>query len=276
MSNTEVTVFENGNFNDIAALTGAYVKESIYLPRLRVNNEATDDTDKPVPVGAFKVSLKDQPTVYGKPASFRVFMNTYQYSQYINGEGYVNHSVIIKSFTEEALDMLGGVRCGKVTAKNFDYLSAEDKVIQATIKCNRQVYGLVTLQEAADADGNIVEVINTPVMLRLSGGSFMAPKDALDSITKMKHQYFQHNLLMTTKREKKGSNVYYSLNITPDLKNMVEFTNDNMDTFKMFQEVIDRENNFITSKWREVKKSRITDYDISVERALSLDDEISL
>lgn len=274
--NTELTNFtSNEYFNEIASMTGAAVSTAVYLPRLKINRQPTDDNDKPIPVGSFSVSQDDN-VLYSKTAIFRPFINAYQYSEY-DGKAreYTNRSVIFKNFREEAIDMLGGLACGKVPAKHFNDLTADQQLKQKGIKCTRLLYGTATFTDAVDADGEKNTLDACPVVLRLNGGSFMTPNDALQAITKMKHHFFQHVFELSTKRQKTGDNVYYNILINPILDKTVEFVESDMNTFKLFQETIDRENDFISKKWAEAKRAKVKEQDsFDVAAALSLDDEI--
>lgn len=271
---TELSLYTNEeNFKAIAALTGASVSNAVYLPRLRVNRNAINDDGKNIPMGTYSVT-QDDVTVYGKTATFRPYINAYQYSRYDPRQSKVdNRSVIIKNFYEEAIDMLGGLACGKVSAKNIDQLSSDQQAEQRNIKCHRLVYGTVTLHNTVDADGNSVEIVDLPVVFRLGGGSFMVFDDPLKAVTTMKHHFFQHNFeLSLSKPQKKGDTIYYNVILNPVLDKVVAFTEDNVETLKMFQDSIESQNKFIANKWAEAKKAVVKDYDVA--SALSLDDPI--
>lgn len=282
--NTELTTFGTDNWEDIAALTGAFTGgTATFLPNLKINTEAVTDNDNAVPVGTYMI-VQDGVRIYAKTALFRVFLNTYQYMTYDNATGkFTNKSIIIKNFNEDALDELGGVRCGKLPRKELELLqskgllSAEDIKKQTNTTCNRGLYGLVTFEEAITETGEKTSIENLPVIWRTSRSNFNAAKNALDAITKMKHLYFQHWLqLDKPKREKNGSVVYYLINVEPILDKEVEFTADNMATFREFQSIIDRENKQIAEKWRQAKKQQEPfNFDTEALKELELNDNIS-
>ena len=263
---TEIQNLDNLNFDEIAALTGAQVRETIVIPQLRVNREPEDEEGNKLPMGHFTVSQGEM-RAFGQTALFRPFINSYQYIEYSpEEEKYTNRSIIFKSFNEEAFDEKGGLSCGKVPFKKLNECSPEEQLRQKNIKCRRHLYGLVTFP-----DSDILEV---PVLWRLAGTAFLAPDIALKSITKIKHQFFQHQLDCKTKREKKGSTTYYSILIDPILKEEVRFTEDNYETFKMFQEAINRENSFILKSWREANKMQLKGSEPDYLKDLELDDPI--
>lgn len=288
MSNELVTTFGTEEFETIAALTGAFTGASAsFLPTLKINTEAVSEkinseTDEPytVPVGTYMI-VQDGNKVYAKTALFRPFLNTFQYMTFDGGK-YVNKSTIIKNFNEDALDELGGTRCGKLPRKELETLkaknliSADDLKKQESTICYRGLYGLVTFEEAVTETGEKTTVENLPCIWRTSRSNFNAAKNALDAITKMKHLYFQHWLqLDKPKREKNGSVVYYLINAEPILNKEVEFTSEDMLTFKHFQETIDRENKMVAEKWRNKKKqAEPFDLDRSALADLELNDPV--
>lgn len=273
----------DASYEEIAALTGAYTGGSgSFLPNLKINTEAVTDNDNNVPVGTYLIT-QDGNRVYAKTALFRVFMNTYQYMTFAGGK-YTNKSIIIKNFNEDAIDELGGTRCGKIPRKDLEILkskgliTAEDLKAQENTICYRGLYGLVTFEDAVTETGEKTSIENLPVLWRTSRSNFNAAKNALDAITKMKHLYFQHWMqLDKPKREKNGSVTYYLVNADPILDKEVEFTSDDMASFKMFQEVIDRENKQVAEKWRQTKR-HAEPFDLGSRSALSaleLNDDIS-
>lgn len=261
--NTELTTLKDLSFDQIAALTGAVQTNTNILPNLQVNREPEDDEGQKLPMGYFMVS-QDNNKVFSKTAQFRPFINAYQYVEWSNVEKkYINRSLIIKNFNEEALDTKGGVSCGKVPFKKLSTLSTEEQLKQKDLKCRRHIYGLVTFTE---------EIESLPVLWKLSGSNFMAPDVALKSITHSKHQYFQHVLDLSTERKKVGSTIFYNVNVSVDLKNELKFSDDDFEIFKMFQENIDRENAYVHKLWREVKTN--SKYDNGYLKDLDLNDPV--
>lgn len=282
MTNELITTFGSDQFEFVAAATGANVTQS-GLPNLKLNRNSEDEASNTVPVGTYTVS-QDGIAVYAKNAKFRVFLNTYQYMAYDAATNkFTNKSIIVKNFNEQAIDEHGGIKCGKISAKELlslsekGLVSAEDKISQRAIKCYRGVYGLLTMDEAVTADGTKAAVVDLPVLWRMSGDNFNGPKEALDAITKMRHLCFQHWLnLDKPEKKKQGSNVYYVSVVQADLANVVEFTSEDMATFQAFQTIITNENNAVAEKWRASK--RISDVAIqdnaSILADLDLNDSV--
>lgn len=268
--NTELQTLDMENFEQLALFTGANVRPpTIILPQLKVNSEPPENKGD-TPMGHFTVTIDD--VKYSSPtATFRPFINAFQYLEYDAVKNkYPNKSIIFRRFGDEAFDEKGGLACGKVSAKNLDQCSAQEQVRQKNIKCNRHVYGLVTFPD-------VKEVTDLPVLFKLRGSNFMHPGEVLDTITKkLKHQFFQHNIVLSTERKKQGSTIYYLVPMDLDTKNLLPLTEKDMDTLKVFNEVIERENSYVIRSWEKAKKDAIKEleYDDPL-RALALDDDIS-
>ena len=75
---TELSIYtDSASFQAVAEMTGAQVRNDVYLPRLTINRDPEDSEGNTVPVGQYCVT-QDGNTVYAKNATFRVFLNAYQ------------------------------------------------------------------------------------------------------------------------------------------------------------------------------------------------------
>lgn len=284
MSKELVTVFGTDDFNAIAAETGAFVGGNTYLPQLKINAEVVDDDGNQIPFGTYKIT-QEGVTVYGKlPVLFRPFMNTFQYLHYDSkARAFVNKTVIVKSFSEQMLDENGGMRCGKINAKELKVLvdknliSAEELAKQKEIKCVRGLYGLVTMNDAVTADGDKVTIEDLPCVWKMQGTNFNAVDEALKGITKIRHLFFQHWLsLDKLNRKKEGSVTYFEAVVSAILDKEVPFTKDDMETFNDFKELIAKENNAVLAKRRDsLKDNEPFDLEADTLKDLELNDDIS-
>jgi hypothetical protein len=167
---------------------------------------------------------------------------------------YVNRSIIIKSWKEEAVDILGGVKCGKVPFKDRESLTPEQLAEQRTIRCYRLLYGLLSFK-GVKANGEEHTVSNLPALWRVTGTAFSPVGTALDQITKRKKLMFTTTLSVDTKRQKKGGNVYYTPEISVNAEAGLEMSKEDMETLGVFQEVINKENTEVVDLYKAAKKS---------------------
>ena len=158
------------------------------IPRLAINRTPEDDDGNQLPVGHFYTyDSSIGQNVFGKPVTFRPFISAMQYMHYDADKGeYINRSIIFKSWKEEAIDILGGTRCGKIPFKERSSLTPEQLERQRTIRCYKLVYGLLSFEDGKTAQGNAHKVANLPVLYRVTGTAFSPVSAALEQLKKRK------------------------------------------------------------------------------------------
>lgn len=269
----------NISFEEMAKLTGQFVgAASNMIPRLSINRDAETEDGHSLPVGTFKIDSNDMPTVYAKTIEFRPYMNCFQYQHYdaINNK-YLNKTVLFKQWSDEAIDELGGIRCGKIPTKKLEgmVVTDEQKALQDAVKLHRNLYGTVTAT-GVTADGTEVKVDSKPILWRSAGSAFQPVGDALNIITKAQRPWFGHAFDISLKREKQGSNVYYVPVLKTDLTKSLSITNDEFDLLTKFQETVDFENKQVISKFKKSKEYSVqTDEAVETGKMLDLSPEFN-
>ena len=246
------------------------------IPRLAINRTPEDDDGNQLPVGHFYTYDSNVgQNVFGKPVTFRPFISAMQYMHYdaVKGE-YVNRSIIFKSWKEEAIDILGGTRCGKISFKERSNLTPEQQEQQRTIRCYKLVYGLLSFKNGKTAQGKEHSVENLPVLYRVTGTAFSPVSAALDQLKKRKKLMFNSILNIDTKRQKKGSNVFYVPEIAVNADANLQLSDTDMDTLKVFQESIDAENLEVAELYNSAKTKKVNGSDnMDAEIVKDLGDE---
>jgi len=246
------------------------------IPRLAINRTPEDDDGNQLPVGHFYTYDSNVgQNVFGKPVTFRPFISAMQYMHYdaVKGE-YVNRSIIFKSWKEEAIDILGGTRCGKISFKERSNLTPEQQEQQRTIRCYKLVYGLLSFKNGKTAQGKEHSVENLPVLYRVTGTAFSPVSAALDQLKKRKKLMFNTLLKIDTKRQKKGSNVFYVPEIAVNADANLQLSDTDMDTLKVFQESIDAENLEVAGLYNSSKTKKVNGSDnVDAEIVKDLGDE---
>ena len=256
MTNNEISNIDGLSQEQIMSMIGQEKSSTgNFLPKLAINRFPENDDGAEVPVGSYGVYVPELDSMaYGKPVTFRPFMNAYQYMKYdADKNEYSNRSIIFKSWKDEAIDIQGGVRCGKIPAKELANLSDEERMKQKAIKCYRLVYGLVsfkgTLPGGADA-----EVTSLPVLWKVTGSNFKPVGDAIESLRRRGKVMFNHTLTLKSKKKKAGSNVFYVSDISVDADE-VQFSDKEKEILLAFQDTINTENEEIVELWRQAKKA---------------------
>jgi len=233
------------------------------IPRLAINRTPEDDDGNQLPVGHFYTYDSNVgQNVFGKPITFRPFISAMQYMHYdaVKGE-YINRSIIFKSWKEEAIDILGGTRCGKISFKERSSLTPEQQERQRTIRCYKLVYGLLSFKNGKTAQGKEHNAENLPVLYRVTGTAFSPVSAALDQLKKRKKLMFNTLLNIDTKRQKKGSNVFYVPEIAVNADANLQLSDTDMDTLKVFQESIDTENLEVAGLYNSAKTKKVNGSD---------------
>ena len=229
----------------------------IRIPRLGINRSPEDDDGNQLPVGhLFTYDSSVGQNVFGKPVTFRPFLSAMQYMHYNPEKGeYVNRSIIFKNWKEEAIDILGGVKCGKVPFKERPSLTPEQLAEQRTIRCYRLLYGILSFK-GTKANGEDHTLANLPVLWRVTGTAFSPVGSALDQINKRKKLMFTTTFSIDSKRQKKGGNVYYTPEISVNADANLQMSKEDMETLTVFQDIINTENSEVVDLYKDAKKSQ--------------------
>ena len=246
------------------------------IPRLAINRSPEDDDGNQLPVGHFYTYDSNVgQNVFGKPVTLRPFISAMQYMHYDADKGeYVNRSIIFKSWREEAIDILGGTKCGKIPFKERSSLTPEQLERQRTIRCYKLVYGLLSFSKGKTSQGNDHSLENIPVLYRVTGTAFSPVTSALDLLKKRKKLMFNCTFSLDTKRQKKGGNVFYVPEISVNADANLQLSDTDMETLKVFQESIDVENKEVIDLYNSAKSKGANGHDkIDAEIVEELDPE---
>jgi len=228
------------------------------IPRLSINRTPEDDDGNQLPVGHFTTYDSNiGQNVFGKPITLRPFISAMQYMHYDADKGeYINRSIIFKSWKEEAIDILGGTKCGKIPFKERSSLTPEQLEQQRTIRCYKLVYGLLSFKDGKTAKGEDHVVENLPVLYRVTGTAFSPVTSALDQLKKRKKLMFNCTFSLDSKRQKKGGNVFYIPEIGVNADANLQLSDDDVETLKVFQESIDTENAEVVDLYNSAKTKK--------------------
>jgi|TARA_Y100000590_G_scaffold238725_1_gene268555 hypothetical protein len=247
------------------------------IPRLAINRTPEDDDGNQLPVGHFYTyDSSIGQNVFGKPVTLRPFISAMQYMHYDAEKGeYINRSIIFKSWKEEAIDILGGTKCGKIPFKERSTLTPEQLEQQRTIRCYKLVYGLLYFKDGKTAQGNEHSIKNLPVLYRVTGTAFSPVSAALDQLKKRKKLMFNCTFSLDTKRQKKGGNVFYVPEITVNADANLQLSDTDMETLKVFQESIDTENAEVVDAYNSAKTKKANGSDkIDAQIVEDMDEEL--
>lgn len=281
----ELTTLDNLTTEQIMEMTGQGKKSNWSpFPFVTINRQDEDDDGNVIPKGTYVLTEPEtKELVYGNPAYFRPFIQTFQYRVYDAGqEQFTNKTILFKSFNDEAFDELGGLSCGKVNRKKWEQLTKDEQEQQRAIKCRRLMFGTISMngvfKRKAKEPERTVELKDVPVIWVSQGNSFIPVGDAISAMTNKNKLMFNYKLELTTKREKNGSNVYYIADAKPMLKEKpIALSKEDMELMKSFQEYITQENSFVMEKWERAHRKQSAnknskDLDLVAELSAPADD----
>ena len=242
----------------------------VNIPRLGINRSPEDDDGNQLPVGhLFTYDSSVGQNVYGKPVSFRPFISAMQYMHYDPEKSeYVNRSIIFKNWKEEAIDILGGIKCGKIPFKERSTLTPDQLAEQRTIRCYRLLYGLLSFT-GKKANGEDHTVSNLPVLWRVTGTAFAPVGAAIDQVNKRKKLMFTTTFSIDSKRQKKGGNVFYTPEIAVNADANLQMSKEDMETLSVFQDVINKENTEVVELYKAAKKGAPIASDVKTEEVVA-------
>jgi hypothetical protein len=249
MTTQDLATIDTNDMAIMAALTGQDGGQQMQprddggFPRLRINTDHEDDKGNPLKAGTFAF-YQNEKNWYAETVKFRPFLNGFQYLNWDPNGGkdrkgaYINKSIVIRSFKEEAIDEQGTIACGKI--RNLEGMSPTVALQQKNIKCFRLVFGTVSgeFTDGPSKDAEILRVVDQPVALRLRGTNFMPIGDVFQEMSKNKKLIFQHAINFTLKREKSGQTVYYIIQPVLDETKVLPFGESEMTLFKQFDQLI--------------------------------------
>jgi len=252
------------DFETMARLTGQKTESNgPNLPRLTINREDQDNDKNEIPMGTYAVKT-DKGVIYSKKATFRPFLNTFQYMVYDaeaanprGGKGaFTNKTVLFQDFKDEAPDENGGIRCGKIQGKAAkENMSEKTKLAQKNIMCYRNMYGLLTMT-GTTATGEEVTVTEMPVLWRTRGSAFMPISDALEGLNKRGKLMILSEFKLTTERRKNGGTIYYVPVLDVDALKSAPFTAEHNGILTNFSEVVAAENKSVMEKHKAAVKAK--------------------
>ena len=289
-ASTEIALTDDISDEALARLTGqASSGDQDRLPRARINLLHDDDQGNTYPAGTFAVTV-DGREVFSKTATFRVYYRGFQYQHYLDkkndpeGKGrYVNQSIIIPDIFMEAPDEKGGMKCGKLTAKQKKQgMTPEQEALQNQLKCVQLLYGTISFPKGGvtagridneDAVEKVDNVTEIPCVFKLPQSSFMAVSEAIEGLQKAGKAMQKYPLSFSLKRAQNGTTTYYKIEPSVDTLKPSPF---DIELLKQFLAQVKHINDRILEKHNAALNGEETDQDKEDQKTFDpdLDDEI--
>ena len=252
------TINNNLSYEQIAQLTGQEMpsKATSTLKVLKINRDFEDDDGNALPSGTFTINV-DGENVYAKTIKFQLFMQRYQYIHYDQTEGeFVGKSIMANNLypQTEVPDSTGTMRCGSVPSAKRDSLTVEQATKQKDIKCYRMLFGKVTFNDAVNAKGEKREVANMPIIWKARGANFMPISVPLDALTAQRKPFIYYDMIVSLKKEKNGSVIYY-VGTFSSPNGPLDFGEDDQNLLADFNSYIETENKDVMKDYDSALRS---------------------
>ena len=232
------------------------------MGRLAINHATEDFDGNALPRGWFSLNTPPEEPVYGEKATLRVFMRTYSYFVWNNEAGAFScQTVQAPSFSSDFYDTEGGLKCGKLDYNTVEALPKDSPewVVQKSIKCSQNLYGLLSFENAVDKKGSKTTVKNVPCVWYAKGANFSPVGDCLKSLSKQKQPMWLMNIGLSSVRKKKGGNIYFHAELTP--QKAVSWAEEDDALMRQFMESVKGYNDNIMKSYHSAINKDSIEYD---------------
>ena len=233
------------------------------VARLNVNQEVIEkevevDGDvlmKPVmPKGAYKLTQGDN-VVYSKTASIRVFAVRNQWQRWNGDSGEMEKSVLSNSLNGDLKDSIGGVNLGRPSGyiEDFNALPEATKSLIRSVKRVKVYFGLITLDNPVDAQGNPVagDFVDVPFVFDVKNRDSLKALDAvLGKIAKQNMLPPMATIKLSPAMGKIPTGATFGY-VAAEMGDKVDLGGDDNETLANFLEFIEYINGTILDKYNE-------------------------
>jgi hypothetical protein len=231
---------------------------------------------------------------YSKTAKVRPFVQRFMLRRYISfpnakpGEpkGKFDRTIMAETLNIDLKDNTGKVNCGKPSGyiKDFKALPANMQDLIRQIKRVRVLFGIVTLEKAMNADGEMVGDITHPFIWEIDNKeAFNTVGEPFKTFAKQERIPLQYQISFEEpkKNDLPNGSSYYTPICSPDMSVTHEITDEDHETFGGFLEWIKNYNDYIYKEWdakqEQIRESLSTEDEELVEDFIDVevDDEVA-
>lgn len=231
---------------------------------------------------------------YSKTAKVRPFVQRFMLRRYISfpnakpGEpkGKFDRTIMAETLNIDLKDNTGKVNCGKPSGyiKDFKALPANMQDLIRQIKRVRVLFGIVTLEKAMNADGEMVGDITHPFIWEIDNKeAFNTVGEPFKTFAKQERIPLQYQISFDEpkKNDLPNGSSYYTPICSPDMSVTHEITDEDHETFGGFLEWIKNYNDYIYKEWdakqEQIRESLSTEDEELVEDFIDVevDDEVA-
>ena len=208
-----------------------------------------------VPVGAYKYTPNADTTIYCVNPEIRIFAMRQQWTRWDNDAEKMLRTVMANDLKGDLKDNRGGFNIGRPGGyiADFNDLPQDQKDIIRAVKRTKNVFGMVTLHDALDENGDPIEGYDAPVPFSMDLKNTDSIK-ALDAATKVIGRKnllpIQHTLVMGGEERKLPSGTTFAVSTFAAGANTGLLPGDD-DTLRNFFEYIEYMNTKVLEAWAD-------------------------
>jgi hypothetical protein len=221
-----------------------------------------------IPAGAYKL-LSGDDAVYSVSPKMRIFAMRQQWQRWDSDAQKMYRSVMANDLKGDLKDNLGGFNIGRPSGyvKDFKALPKETQDVMRSVKRTYILFGLITMTEAMDKEGNPIEGYDEeiPFMISIKGqDSIKAVNEALASLKRK-------NLLSIMYKFTLGAKIHALPTEGNTYSSMVFGAGDKVaeqpedtDTLRSFLGYIAWSNGYILDAWKDAHQDPMSAEDIDI------------
>jgi hypothetical protein len=248
-----------------AALTRISLVQTPIMGTMDVNGKKVKT--EVVPVGAYKITQTDGNVAYSLSPSIRIFAVRWQWSKWDAEEEVMHKSVMSIDLKGDLKDTKGTFNLGRPSGyvEDWEKMPQKTKDLIRSIKRKRIVFGLLTVNDATDDQGNPVEVNldAVPFVYEVSPSSVKPFEAALKQLERKNAMYIQYAFtLSATEGKLPNGNTFAIMGLTQGAS--CDITQADYDTMKDFLDFIEYQNSYILQQWSESNVESLSEADADV------------
>jgi hypothetical protein len=283
---SELTTINTGNYAAMAKMMGIVDdgksnKKTNTLNRLRiwhqpvmgqaeVNGRLTNV--ETIEGGMFRLEIIDGDTsqfAYSKTITMRPFMQRFMYRRYIANKnpkpnepkGSFHRTIMSDTLNIDLKDNTGRFNCGKPSGyiEDFKALPTDMQDLIRQIKRVRVVFGVVTLDNPVDANGNEMSEVSTPFIWEIDNkDAYKTVGDQFGVFARQERLPLMHNILFfeNVKNDLPNGSSFFTPKCKADTSVTHEIKPEDEELLVGFLEWVKNFNDYICKEWDEKATQR--------------------
>ena len=283
---SELTTINTGNYAAMAKMMGIVDdgksnKKTNTLNRLRIRHQPVMGQAEvngrltnveTIEGGMFRLEIIDGDTsqfAYSKTITMRPFMQRFMYRRYIANKnpkpnepkGSFHRTIMSDTLNIDLKDNTGRFNCGKPSGyiEDFKALPTDMQDLIRQIKRVRVVFGVVTLDNPVDANGNQMSEVSTPFIWEIDNkDAYKAVGDQFGVFARQERLPLMHNILFfeNVKNDLPNGSSFFTPKCKADTSVTHEIKPEDEELLVSFLEWVKNFNDYICKEWDEKATQR--------------------